>query len=51
MVKDVEAKMHEEQLKYLGMFSPEQRRLRGGLMASLQLLIGSRGAALSSVLW
>ena len=34
MVKGLEGKMCEEQLKSLSVFSPEQRRLRGGLMAA-----------------
>jgi len=34
MVKYLEDKMYEEQLRSLGLFSLEQRRLREGLMAA-----------------
>ena len=34
MGKDLEGKLCEEQLRSLGLFSPEQRRLRGGLMVA-----------------
>jgi len=34
MGKDLESKLCEEQLRSLGLFSPERRRLRGGLMAA-----------------
>ena len=34
MGKDLEGKVHEEQLRTFGLFGPEQRRLRGGLMAA-----------------
>ena len=47
MVKGLETKMYEGYLKSLGLFNPEQRRLRGGLMAPQE---GSGGAALSSAL-
>lgn len=47
MVKDLEVYMHEEPLGLLDLFSPEQRRLREGLMATA----GSRRAVLSSALW
>ena len=33
MVKGVKGKMYEERLRSLGLFSPEQSRLRGGLMS------------------
>ena len=31
--ESLEGKIYEEQLRSLGLFSPEQSRLRGGLMA------------------
>ena len=34
MVKDLEGKMCEKWLGYLGLLGPEQRRLRGDLMAA-----------------
>ena len=34
MGKGLEGKMYEEQLRSCGLFSPEQRRLRGGLMVA-----------------
>ena len=49
MVKMLEEKTYEEQLKSLGLFSPEQRSC-GEASRRLQLLTGSRGAALSSAL-
>ena len=52
MVKGHEGKKYEEQLKSLGLFSPEQRRMRGGLMAAgSSLTRGAEGQALSSALW
>ena len=52
MVKDLEGNMYEEQLKSLHLFSPEQSRLRGGLMAACSSLArGAEGQALSSALW
>ena len=33
-MKGLEEKMYEEKLRCLGLFSPEQRRLRRGLMAA-----------------
>jgi len=51
MVKGLEGKTHEEWLRSLGLFSPEQRRLRGGLMVAAAPPEGSGGAALSSALW
>jgi len=49
MVKRLEGEVYEGQLWSLGLFSPEQRRLRpcGGL----QLLTGSRGVVLIFALW
>jgi len=34
MLKDPEGKAYEERLRALALFSPEQRRLRGGLMVA-----------------
>jgi len=34
MAKGLEGKMCEERLRSLGLFSPEQRRLRGGLVVA-----------------
>ena len=52
MVKGLEGKMYEEQLRSLGLSIPEQSRLRGGLMAACSSLTrGAEGQALSSALW
>ena len=52
MVKGLECKMYEEGLRSLGLFSPEQSRPRGGLMAACSSLTrGAEGQALSSALW
>ena len=52
MVKGLEQKMCEERLRCLGLFSPEQSRPRGGLMAACSFLMrGAEGQALSSALW
>ena len=52
IVKGLEGKMYEERLSSLGLFSPEQSRLRGGLMAACSSLRrGAEGQALSSALW
>ena len=52
MVKSLEGKLYEEQLRCLGSFSPEQSRLRGGLMAACSSLTrGAGGQALSSAVW
>jgi len=50
MVKGLGGKMYGKQLRLLGVFSPEQRRLRGGFMVATAPHKGSRGAALSSAL-
>ena len=34
MVKDLEGKMYLYQLRFLGLFSPGKKRLRGGLTAA-----------------
>jgi len=47
MVKDLESKMLEDQLRSFVLFSPEKRRLRGGLMAAYSLLMrGAEGQTL-----
>lgn len=52
MVKGLVGKRCEEQLKSLGLFSREKRRLRGGLLAALSFLRrGVEGQALISSLW
>ena len=52
MVNGLEGKTYEEQLRSLGLLSPEQSRLRGGLMAACSSLTrGAEGQALSSALW
>jgi len=52
MVKDLEGKMFEECLKSLGFFSPEKKRLRGGLMVAYNILIGgAEGQIWISSLW
>ena len=43
MVKDLEGKVYEEQWKSFGFFSPEQKRLMGGLMADYSSLKGEEG--------
>ena len=51
-MKGLEGKTYKEQLRALGLFSPEQSRLRGGLMvACSSLMRGVEGKALSSALW
>ena len=52
MVKGLDRKTYEEWLRCLGLFSPEQSRLRGGLMAACSSLTrGAEGQTLSSALW
>ena len=52
MVKCLEGKVYEDWLRSLGLFSPEQSRLRGGLMVACSSLTrGAEGQALSSDLW
>ena len=52
MVKGLEGKTYEERLRALVVFSPEQSRPRGGLMAACSSLPrGAEGQALSSALW
>ena len=48
MGKVLGQKMCEEWLRFIGLFSPEQRRLRGGLIAAYN---SSLGAVLSSTVW
>ena len=49
MVEGLERKTHEEQLQLIGLYSPEERRLRGGLMAACRFLTrGAERQALSS---
>lgn len=43
MGKDLESKLCEEQLRSLGLFSTERRRLRGGLMAAAASSQGVKG--------
>ena len=51
-VKGLEDKTYGERMKSSGLFSPEQSRLRGGLMAACSSLRGgAEGQALSSALW
>jgi len=49
-MKGLEGKVYEEQLRSLGLFSPEQRSRKNACWQP-QLLTGSGGAALSSALW
>ena len=52
MGKGLEGKMYEGRLRSLGLFSPEQSSLMGGLMAACSSLTrGVEGQALSSALW
>lgn len=43
MVKGLEGKVYEEQLRSLGLFSPEQRTLRGGLVVACSSSQGAEG--------
>ena len=45
MVKVLEGKMCEEKLKFFGWFSPEKRRLSGGLMTTYDFLKRQSGGA------
>ena len=52
IVKGLEGKMYEKQLRSLGLFIPEQSRLRGGLMVACSSLTrGAEGQVLGSALW
>jgi len=42
-MKGLEDKMYKKQLRSLGLFSPEQRMLKGGLMAACSSLKGAEG--------
>ena len=51
-VKGLEGKTYEKGLSSPGLFSPEQSRPRGGLMAACSSLTrGAEGQALSSAFW
>lgn len=45
MVKGLKGKLHEEQLESLGLFSLEEMRLRGDLIAVQSFLMRGRGGA------
>jgi len=42
-VKGLEGKTYKEHLRPLGLLSPEQRRMRGGLMVAYSSLQGAEG--------
>jgi len=50
MLKDLEGQAYEAWLRSLALFSPELRRLRGGLMVARSFSRGSAGSALRSAL-
>jgi len=52
MVQVLEGRTYEERLRALGLFSPEQRRPRGGLtVVCSSPMTGAEEQALSSALW
>lgn len=51
MVEGLEGKTYEEQLRFLGVLSPEQGRVREGLVAAAASHRGSVGAVLNFALW
>jgi len=51
IVKGLECRIYGEHLRPLGLFSPEQMGLRGGLLAAAVSHDRSRGAVMISALW
>ena len=51
MGEHLEGKIYDKGLKSLGLFSPEQSRLRGGLMVACSFSQGAEGVALNSARW
>lgn len=49
MVKGVEGKLYEERLRSLGLFSLEQRRLRGDLTLAFSILLAGSRVLISSL--